>query len=179
MSKSILKSFLYTVTLCLLLCHQVYAESDSGENAESEYRELTWGDLVPEDWTPEPPSGSGMVPDTDFSNVLKDFLEDDAPVVEDLHKQKVKVPGFIIPTEFDDESISEFLLVPFMGACIHVPPPPSNQMVYVKLKEPMSAGQLWEPVWASGVILAKKQVTEFALAGYTMEDSTVSKYEYE
>ncbi len=52
-----------------------------------------------------------------------------------LNKKLVSVPGFMVPLEDDADQVSEFLLVPFAGACIHVPPPPPNQMIYVKLRQ--------------------------------------------
>ena len=152
----------------------------------AEFRELYWEDLVPEGWQPTP--AIPMTPAIREQLEARGFeLEDEplmpeqpeAPVVEALHNQKLKVPGFIIPIKYDDESVSEFLLVPYMGACIHVPPPPENQMVYVKLKTPMSSGQLWEPVWASGLMQTTKSDTEYATAGYTMVDAVTSAYAYE
>lgn len=100
----------------------------------------------------------------------------EAPVVAALDNQKVKVPGFIIPIEYSDEDVTEFLLVPFVGACIHVPPPPENQMVYVKLKTPMSTANLWDPVWVKGVIKTERASTEYTDTGYTMDLATTEKY---
>ena len=46
----------------------------------------------------------------------------------------VRLPGFIIPLDARrDGVLDEFLLVPYFGACIHVPPPPPNQLVYVRM----------------------------------------------
>ncbi len=56
----------------------------------------------------------------------------DAPVVKELDGQQVKLPGYIVPLEVSEEGrTTEFLLVPYYGACIHVPPPPSNQIVHI------------------------------------------------
>ncbi len=54
-----------------------------------------------------------------------------------LNKQRVEASGFIVPLEMDEyiDSVSEFLLVPDPLACIHVPPPPPNQLIHVKMKE--------------------------------------------
>ncbi len=154
--------------------------------ADAEYKEVYWEDLMPEGW--EPPAEEMPVPPgiadqlveqgLEFSEEPLATIEVEAPIIEAFNNTKLKVPGFIIPIKYDDESLSEFLLVPFMGACIHVPPPPSNQMVYVILKEPMSSGQLWMPVWASGVMHTEKSTTEYATAGYTMTEAVTSKYEF-
>ncbi len=56
----------------------------------------------------------------------------DAPVVKSLDGQQVKLPGYIVPLEVNEEGrTTEFLLVPYYGACIHVPPPPPNQIVHI------------------------------------------------
>lgn len=58
-----------------------------------------------------------------------------APVVKALDGQNIRLPGYIVPLEVSEEGrTTEFLLVPYFGACIHVPPPPSNQIVHVKAK---------------------------------------------
>lgn len=63
---------------------------------------------------------------------------------------KVRVPGFIVPLEDNSESVSEFLLVPSPQACIHVPAPPSNQMIHVKMASGRRAQMSYGPVWVQG-----------------------------
>lgn len=65
--------------------------------------------------------------------------------LDSLNQKKVKIPGFVVPLEDDMQTVEEFLLVPTPQACIHVPPPPPNQMVYVKMKkaEAMPVGPVW------------------------------------
>ena len=175
----------FIVTLLVVFTFNAHSETGSDPDAEATaetetktYKELNWQDLMPEGWIPEPTATPEMVHSFDFAEQMKEFFRPDPPVVEALNETLVKVPGFIIPLEFDEVSISEFLLVPYMGACIHTPPPPGNQMVFVKLQEPMSSGNLWDPVWASGKILTKKEVTEFATPSYTLVDATVSLYTF-
>jgi len=101
-----------------------------------------------------------------------------APVVDALSGEKLKIPGYVIPIKYDGTTIEEFLLVPYMGACIHVPPPPENQMVYVVLKEPLVSSGLWEPVWVSGEMKIELSETQYATAGYRMVQATIEPYEY-
>ena len=77
-----------------------------------------------------------------------------APIVPKLDGQYIRLAGFIVPLnfDFDTETFSEFLLVPYYGACIHVPPPPSNQVVYVTANKPLSETTLDYAVWASGIL---------------------------
>lgn len=74
---------------------------------------------------------------------------------EDLSGKKVRLPGYLLPLEFEGTSVREFLLVPYIGACIHTPPPPPNQMVFVKLTKAYAANGLFEPVWVEGAIKAE------------------------
>ena len=55
--------------------------------------------------------------------------------LRDLVGKPVKIPGFTVPLEDFASAATEFLLVPFVGACVHTPPPPPNQLVYVKMDE--------------------------------------------
>jgi hypothetical protein len=65
--------------------------------------------------------------------------------------QVARVPGFMIPLEDDAEMVSEFLLVPYVGACIHTPPPPPNQIVHVKVENGRKTKlSFWDPVWVEG-----------------------------
>ena len=108
----------------------------------------------------------------------------DEQLVHSLDGQFVKLPGYALPIEFDGVAVQEFLLVPYVGACIHVPPPPQNQMVFVKLSEPFVVSSLFEPVWIIGRISVKR--TEKILpvsdgkipvaAGYVIEGATVEPY---
>jgi hypothetical protein len=82
----------------------------------------------------------------------------------------IRMPGFIVPLEFnDDQRITQFFLVPFFGACIHVPPPPPNQVVFVDFPEGMRKRALHAPYWISGVVSTTYMSNDVAAAAYTME----------
>ena len=68
--------------------------------------------------------------------------------------QSIKIPGFAVPLEGDDgfEYIDEFLLVPYFGACIHVPPPPPNQVIHVVLDEPVYFEVISFAIWITGIL---------------------------
>jgi len=69
-----------------------------------------------------------------------------------LDGQKIRMPGYALPLEFVEAGVQEFLLVPYVGACIHAPPPPPNQMVLVKLNQTYKLESLYDPVWVTGVL---------------------------
>jgi hypothetical protein len=98
--------------------------------------------------------------------------------VRELDGQYVKLPGFIVPLESDAGGlIDEFLLVPYFGACIHVPPPPPNQLVYVRLKKPFNLKDMWMPFWVTGTISVKRYSGEVADTDYVMAGEVVEPYE--
>ena len=150
----------------------------------ADYKEVSWDDLMPPDWVPVAPEEQeifdheafqGEAFDGDLNPIANIEI---APIVASLDKQKIRIPGYVIPIKFDDSSVSEFLLVPYVGACIHVPPPPENQIVYVSLKKPYETKDLWAPVWVNGIMTAKMSMTEYATAGYHMLEATAEEYEF-
>ncbi|MEP3072981.1 DUF3299 domain-containing protein [Maricaulis sp.] len=83
--------------------------------------------------------------------------------------QTVRMPGFILPLDYQPGGeIDEFLLVPYFGACIHTPPPPPNQIVYVTLDEPLRVDRLWDPVWVTGELSSDRHMNGLGDAAYTM-----------
>jgi hypothetical protein len=66
--------------------------------------------------------------------------------------QTVRLPGYMLPLEFAGKEVTEFLLVPCVGACIHTPPPPANQIVHVKSDKPFEVKGMFEAVWVTGRI---------------------------
>ena len=102
-----------------------------------------------------------------------------APIVPELNNQYVRLAGFLVPLDFDfdTETFSEFLLVPYFGACIHVPPPPSNQVVYATASKPLKETWLDYAVWATGTLTTESASSEYAFAGYTMRDVEIIEYE--
>ncbi len=104
-----------------------------------------------------------------------------APPNQSLANKKVSIPGFIAPLEQKDGVISEFLLVPYFGACIHSPAPPANQTVHVKVasKDGISVNDAYDPIWVSGELLIDKSTTDIGTASYKVEGAKIQKYEVE
>jgi hypothetical protein len=104
-----------------------------------------------------------------------------APIVSELHNQQVKIAGFIVPLDFDfdTETFQSFLLVPYFGACIHTPPPPSNQIVHVSTKTPLNQEWLDYAVWVNGILSTKSKDSEQGYAGYSMQNVTLEEYSEE
>lgn len=80
-----------------------------------------------------------------------------------LNGKNIRIPGYLLPLEFEDKKVVEFLLVPWVGACIHTPPPPANQVVHVKLNKGFDIGDnIYTPVWVNGVIKTEKNSPELS-----------------
>lgn len=80
----------------------------------------------------------------------KEIIERGRAVNPLLNGQNVRLPGYLLPLEFSGKQVSEFLLVPWVGACIHTPPPPPNQIVHVKPEKPVEMSGMFAPVWVTG-----------------------------
>lgn len=141
--------------------------------------ELTWRDLIPGGGAPATPDFSA--PDADMSQAEQsaglrgtithgvaalNTLEVVEGLVTKYNDQTIAMPGYIVPLDFDGEVTSKFLLVPFIGACVHVPPPPPNQIVYVEVADPYPIQQLFEAVTVTGVFSSSVETTELAEVGY-------------
>jgi uncharacterized protein len=97
-----------------------------------------------------------------------------------LDGQMLRIPGFIVPLEEDSEGrVTEFFLVPYVGACIHVPPPPPNQIVYIKAGEPFFVHGLGDAYWIVGRMHAQVRDTPMASSSYSMTADTIEPYEYQ
>ncbi|GAB5456793.1 MAG: hypothetical protein Hens2KO_30220 [Henriciella sp.] len=99
--------------------------------------------------------------------------------VAELNETKVRIPGYTVPFEFGaNAEIKEFLLVPYYGACLHAPPPPPNQTVFVIADEPIRLRDLAQAVWIEGTLFTQTQESELADAAYTIRVDRVETYEY-
>lgn len=91
--------------------------------------------------------------------------------------QRVRLPGYTVPFEYAvNAQITEFLLVPYYGACLHAPPPPPNQTIYVTTAEPIELADLAQAVWVEGILRIVTQETALADAAYTIELDTIEAY---
>ncbi len=105
---------------------------------------------------------------------------------EELNDKPVRIPGYVLPLEFDGEKVTEFFLVPYVGACIHTPPPPPNQIVHVETEEGyVTDGGLYTPVWVSGTMRSEQSKTDLNLvdgssdipSSYALDATSVKPYE--
>lgn len=147
-------------------------------------REINWDALIPAD---APHLKPVMTPMHDLSKMGTALAEaappaaqqaPHAPVVRALDGQQLRIPGYIVPLEVNEEGrTTDFLLVPYYGACIHVPPPPSNQIVHVTSELGVKVEELYQPYWIEGAMQVKPSTSELAEAGYRMDAQKIFAYE--
>ena len=125
----------------------------------------------PEDVAGAPPP---RIPEAKWmSRPVKRKASKPPEIKSDLDGENVKIGGYVVPLDFNATKITEFLLVPFVGACIHVPPPPANQIIYVKAENGFNIGGLFDPVYVTGKMSAKITPTGLAETGYTIDANAV------
>ena len=104
-----------------------------------------------------------------------DYLANKAtPELEKNNSQRVKIPGFMVPLEDDQKLVTEFLLVPSPQACIHVPAPPPNQIVYVKMKKGVPAA--FGPIWVYGEFKINTQKSIYGEASFELLSDYIEPY---
>ena len=97
-------------------------------------------------------------------------------IIEKMNGQSIRIPGFVVPVEFDEESITEFFLVPYFGACIHSPPPPPNQIMYVHAPKGLKLDTLYDPFWISGKLSTSLVENYMATAAYSLKMTSYEAY---
>jgi hypothetical protein len=94
----------------------------------------------------------------------------------DLDKKKVRIAGYVVPLADEYFVLSEFLLVPNAQACIHVPPPPPNLIIYVKLDEPLPIEKVYNPAWIEGTFTIEPSNSVQGSASFKLSDATLDEY---
>ena len=106
-------------------------------------------------------------------------------LVDSLDGKDVRIPGYVLPTEYSGDEVVEFLLVPYVGACIHTPAPPLNQLVQVRVEEGFTSEGMFAPVWVTGRMQTAMSTQSLFLvdgsmdveSGYKIDASDIVPYE--
>ena len=123
----------------------------------------------------------------DLKKIMEQTQEIRTAVAKELDGQHVRLAGYLLPLDITDAKVTQFLLVPYVGACIHAPPPPPNQIVHAKVNQAqgIKRGGLYDPVWVTGKIKAKSMVKDLFFIdgsanvdiGYTMQADRIEPYQ--
>ncbi len=96
--------------------------------------------------------------------------------LQSLDGKDVKVPGFMVPLEDNMKAVTEFLLVPSPQACIHVPPPPPNQMVLVEMASSANAKVEFGPIWIYGKLMLHSKRHQYGESSFVMKGIRIEPY---
>jgi hypothetical protein len=162
-----MKKYLLTALVAL------YLATGIGDAAAQAPREIDWLELMP----PEDLAALQAMGEIDHGG-----MGENAPApppndamtstktVPTMNGARGKIPGYVVPVAFDDKGrITELFLVPYFGACIHMPPPPPNQIIHIKPKSPLPAGNIWDAYWAVGTVRIAMTENDMALSAYSMD----------
>ncbi|WP_181918851.1 DUF3299 domain-containing protein [Wenzhouxiangella sediminis] len=139
-----------------------------------EVREVEWMDLMPEE---EQTAWDEASKNVDHSGYASAEEFQSWETVGEFDGQKIRIPGFVVPVETDGEGkLRTFFLVPYFGACIHVPPPPANQIIYGRLEEPIEMVNIWDAFYMEGTLKIEEISNETADSAYTMAVDSLKPY---
>jgi hypothetical protein len=154
------------------------------------YKTIEWNDLMPDDWVKDMTKEMAKMSklnglqdgSQEATKAMADLRKrlDDAPIVKSQVNQKVRLPGYAVPLDADRNSKREFLLVPYFGACIHTPPPPSNQIVLVRPTANSKIKKMPESMdvlWVEGELKESRVNTSQGVSGYMLEAINIAPYE--
>ena len=143
----------------------------------AELREIDWLELMPAEDLALLENMPELEHEGDGPPLLPDEIMT-GRVVPEMGNVEGRIPGFVVPLKTTkDMRILEFFLVPYYGACIHVPPPPPNQLIHVKYKKVFKVEALYDPVWVQGTLVIDRTETDFGTSSYSMEADVVEPYE--
>ena len=140
-------------------------------------KEIGWDDLIPPGVPYAEIVGDGEI-DVVNDTWLPEFDENATKLNDALDGAYIKMPGYVLPIDISAEGVTSFIMVPYVGACIHVPPPPANQLVFVDSATPWPSDQLWDPVWVTGQMRHELQSTSLADIGYALTADLIEVYDW-
>ena len=158
------------------------------------YTEVEWVDLIPDDdlqALENPPAYLDEIEDGSAEDRLTSQLKNQSSPAENRYQQaltsekirpefngrRVRIPGFIVALEYNDQqTVTSFFLVPFFGACLHMPPPPPNQIIYAEFEPGIRLNAFYDPYWIEGTLSTTLIENEVATAAYTISVSSVEPY---
>ena len=195
--KAIVMSCLWMLSILVAGANAADDSDDSVSNDTDNliFETIEWPDLMPPEVLAillNPPEYIAEIEDgsaeDQISSQMKSAVnqsEEDAyqqalvstDVNENLDGALIRIPGFVVPLEFDEEqTISQFFLVPYFGACLHMPPPPPNQIILVNAPKGIQMSALYDPFWIEGQLSTSFQENDMATSAYAMQLQRIEPY---
>ena len=139
-----------------------------------DYIDLDWADLLPKGQATIPPVLQGLI-EHDQAPLSSQQPQSNG-VRTDWNGQIVRLPGCVVPSDYSGTGVTAFILVPFVGACVHVPPPPANQLVFVTTEKPYESKSLYEPINVIGMFGTASMTTQLADVAYALSADLIEPY---
>ncbi|WP_425045389.1 DUF3299 domain-containing protein [Primorskyibacter sp. S87] len=154
----------------------VFLSAGAPVRAEDSPIEIDWSDLVPKSGgeTLDKLRARGVIQHGEMSTPFDQ--ETGGQITNAYNGKLVRIPGYLVPLDYEGTGVTAALLVPYVGACVHVPPPPPNQLIYVTTSEPYESSGLFEPVYITGVFGTAATATQLAEVGYALSADLIEPY---
>ena len=99
-------------------------------------------------------------------------------VIQGFDGKAIRIPGFIVPlAQNEDKEVTRFFIVPYFGACLHMPPPPPNQILYVESEQGITLENLYDPYWFEGIVSIEQKVDAMGTSAYSLALDNYALYE--
>lgn len=151
----------------------------------SAYKEVEWDELIPEGWRKKVileltrMRRYGSLTDGDpradeaYARLKKTW--DAAPPTKTYIGKPIRIAGYVVPLDAERMQSSEFLLVPYFGACVHSPPPPANQIILIKPPKG-SRFRTMDAIWVEGILTEGKTSSEVGTSTYILTADKITPY---
>ena len=180
-----------------IACGILIATSAPAFSADAQsYEDIDWTELMPaEDLSAllNRPAFLDDIADGSAQDALDSFqqrqLEDEQAqqyqaalsstrVIQEFDGKAIRIPGFIVPLEQnEDKEVTRFFIVPYFGACLHMPPPPPNQILYVESEHGITLENLYDPYWFEGIVSIEQKVDAMGTSAYSLSLDNYALYE--
>jgi hypothetical protein len=179
----IFQKFLAKNLMLIVLTASVLSTNAAHAADDGIYKETRWETLIPKGWDPASQFKElNLSTLSDADPRAMDALQamrtawDNAPAEPSMNGRSIRIPGFMIPLDKSGESVRSFLLVPYFGACIHSPPPPSNQMIHVVPAKPVRGFNSMDAVWVNGSMEIDRSDSPWGKTAYRLKAAKVEAY---
>jgi hypothetical protein len=164
------------------------------DEESSPYQTIEWADLLPDaDFLAlmEPPEELNNIEDGSLDDQLSSQVFNALSLAGDsryqqalvstnvrseYNQQKVRIAGFVVPITAEGQMVTEFFLVPYYGACIHMPPPPPNQLIFSQFSKSIKIDDIYYPYWVEGTLSTTLTENDLAISAYSLNIDNMSKY---
>lgn len=194
------KFYILLIHCCFLLLISNLVEAKTN-NESAQYQQIPWEALIPKEdldillnppesiWEIEDGSAEDNIESLTAKNKTKDTAQAKAEsrymaalksskVVKAFDNKNIKLPGFIVPLVTNEQNkVTEFFIVPYFGACLHMPPPPPNQIVFATQKQGFELESLQQAFWFEGNLTISTHNNELGDSAYSLSIHSIKPYD--